>query len=297
MESETEFWERLRKRREVVQSAHDLLLQKVFQDVKGRVLEIGAAFGYLRSKVGRGQWVELDVERYSQNQHRPSVRADVLAIPFTDKSFEVVCGLASYDMAVDLEKALDETYRVLKEGGRFIHILDLGANSDAVTEYLENQGYKVMASRRTKEFLFFQHPSQKRFNWRYISPENVPLFEQEKHPIDPEDLDVDLLEAVREWERVFDKYAKPLDVTQVFNDRLLAGLRKRFKNAKVELVAKDIIANEKEIHREFGKRAYETTPHNVTASPIRSAWYSFTSLIFQPKVYERAVAYVAVAEK
>jgi ubiquinone/menaquinone biosynthesis C-methylase UbiE len=57
-------------------------------------------------------------------------RADATALPYADASFDVVTNRQSAHHYADLGRALDETHRVLKPGGRFL-LIDTVAPEDA----------------------------------------------------------------------------------------------------------------------------------------------------------------------
>jgi ubiquinone/menaquinone biosynthesis C-methylase UbiE len=98
-----------------------------------KVLEIGAGTGFMKRnwpKEYRGKWVQLEPqaaflkEANKRTKNEISVHANVYDIPFESESFDVICGFCSYDVFMDLEKAVKETYRVLKKGGLFFHMID-----------------------------------------------------------------------------------------------------------------------------------------------------------------------------
>jgi SAM-dependent methyltransferase len=96
------------------------------------VLEVGSGAGqcsrWIRSKGGRAYGLDLS-HRQLQHSRRideatgiavPSVRGTATALPFTAASFDVVfCAFGALQFVADIERALAETARVLRHGGRF----------------------------------------------------------------------------------------------------------------------------------------------------------------------------------
>jgi SAM-dependent methyltransferase len=99
------------------------------------VLETGSAGGFLWKQVPPGlrpNWTQLEKDPYSSLYARKHgngsafVLADAGALPFPDASFDAVTGLECFDSLTpaDLELFLREALRVLKPGGRLIHLKD-----------------------------------------------------------------------------------------------------------------------------------------------------------------------------
>lgn len=99
------------------------------------VLETGAAGGFLWKQVPpglRSNWTQVEKDPYSSLYARRHgngsvfVLADVGALPFPDASFDAVTGLECFDSLTpaDLELFLREALRVLKPGGRLVHLKD-----------------------------------------------------------------------------------------------------------------------------------------------------------------------------
>jgi len=99
------------------------------------VLETGAAGGFLWKQIPRGlrsNWTQVEKDPYSSLYARRHgngsvfVLADAGALPFPDASFDAVAGLESFDSLTpaDLELFLREALRVLKPGGRLVHLKD-----------------------------------------------------------------------------------------------------------------------------------------------------------------------------
>ena len=98
-----------------------------------KVLEIGAGTGFMKRnwpKEYQGKWIQLEPQKAflksasKRDNNETFVNATVYDIPFKKESFDVVCGFCSYDVFMDLEKAVEETGRVLKKGGLFFHMID-----------------------------------------------------------------------------------------------------------------------------------------------------------------------------
>lgn len=98
-----------------------------------KVLEIGSGTGFMKRnwpKEYQGKWFQLEPqaaflkEANKRTKNETFVHANVYDLPFKNESFDVVCGFCSYDVFMNLEKAIEETRRVLKKGGLFFHMID-----------------------------------------------------------------------------------------------------------------------------------------------------------------------------
>lgn len=99
------------------------------------VLEVGAAGGFLWKHIPeelRENWTQAEKDPHASlyarrhNNGASFRQADVKALPFPDASFEAVVGLECFDSLslADLGLFLREAARVLKPGGRLVHLKD-----------------------------------------------------------------------------------------------------------------------------------------------------------------------------
>lgn len=99
------------------------------------VLEVGAAGGFLWKHIPeelRKNWTQAEKDPHASlyaRRHAYGARfhsADVKALPFPDASFDAVVGLECFDSLSleDLALFLPEAARVLKPGGRLVHLKD-----------------------------------------------------------------------------------------------------------------------------------------------------------------------------
>ena len=99
------------------------------------VLEVGAGGGFLWKHIPpelRPGWAQAEKDPLAAlyaERHRNGTlmrRADVKSLPFGDASFDAVVGLECFDSlsAEDLDGALGEALRLLKPGGRLVHLKD-----------------------------------------------------------------------------------------------------------------------------------------------------------------------------
>lgn len=112
------------------------------------ILEIGSGVGELvenlipqyRDMIQQSDAVSETVE-LNKNKHPDSniVQANVYRLPFNDATFDGIVGFSSFDTFGDLNSAIREMKRVLKPGGRIIHLLDSVANNEAIIANFESR--------------------------------------------------------------------------------------------------------------------------------------------------------------
>jgi SAM-dependent methyltransferase len=102
---------------------------------RGVVLELGSGSGTLWEHLKPSRrllWLNLDADRralrdaQSRSHGAVLINADAARLPLKDRSVDVIAGLTFFD-AVHLEQLdpiLAETRRVLKRGGRLVHLQD-----------------------------------------------------------------------------------------------------------------------------------------------------------------------------
>lgn len=109
------------------------LIREYLSDAED-VIEVGAGSGQLRRWLPQSEeerWVFTDPDARALEDFRHSfptatVRsASLEALPFDDHSQSGVVGLCILDMVPDLTVAFSEIRRVLRPGGRLIHLLDM----------------------------------------------------------------------------------------------------------------------------------------------------------------------------
>lgn len=99
------------------------------------VLEVGAGGGFLRKHLPsalRAGWVQAEKDPlaalYAERHQNGALvhRADVRALPFSDACLDAVVGLECFDSlsSEDLDAFLGEALRLLKPGGRLVHLDD-----------------------------------------------------------------------------------------------------------------------------------------------------------------------------
>ncbi len=107
------------------------LLEEVpLREVSGKkVLEIGLGYGTLGQKIveAGAQYTGLDVAEGPvrmmlhrlaiQNLPGAALRASILDSPFADETFDAVISIGCYHHTGDVKRCIDETYRLLKNGG------------------------------------------------------------------------------------------------------------------------------------------------------------------------------------
>lgn len=103
----------------------------------GIVVELGSGVGELSTLLPQEYGDNLigveKTERFTRVQKKndsesKTVVADIYALPIKDESVDAVVSFSVFDTLSNLEKAIAEAKRVLKSGGRFVHLLDLQPN-------------------------------------------------------------------------------------------------------------------------------------------------------------------------
>lgn len=110
------------------------LYSQYFQE-KEIVLEVGSGTGYLRRnlpEILNGEWIQLDSQpafledakrRFPNGTYKEGSAYD---LPFPDGSIDGIWGHNSFTVLSNLEAAIKESWRVLKDDGVFMHSMDLG---------------------------------------------------------------------------------------------------------------------------------------------------------------------------
>jgi ubiquinone/menaquinone biosynthesis C-methylase UbiE len=97
---------------------------------RARVLEIGGGTGYQARRLAEAGFdvasIDLETSNYVREQVFPVTVYDGRSIPFPDASFDVVFSSNVLEHVVDIEALLREIERVLRPGGRCVHILPTG---------------------------------------------------------------------------------------------------------------------------------------------------------------------------
>ena len=112
-----------------------------FSSMKGKcVLEVGLGYGNVSQRIGQAgaRFTGLDIANgpvamvnYRYRMHGldgHAVRGSILDGPFEDCIFDYVVAIGSYHHTGNLQRAIDESYRVLKPGGTLV-MMDYSAYS------------------------------------------------------------------------------------------------------------------------------------------------------------------------
>ncbi|MEK7583262.1 MAG: class I SAM-dependent methyltransferase [Patescibacteria group bacterium] len=143
-------FDRFRKVRAETTESMKSLCAKLFEQFFNNqepIIELGAGDGALKSITQDSRIIETEnSEAIFRSNNRlyegNRVRADALKLPFGDESLANVLSLASFDTLFDddLATAFSELRRVLKPGGRFLHLLDLRPNSLVILDQFMKMG-------------------------------------------------------------------------------------------------------------------------------------------------------------
>lgn len=125
------------------------LNEVIFKD--GRVLQIGSGLGMQRflGASFRGTWIAADYDPLITKEARtrnPASRfavSSAYCLPFADNTFDVIYSHAFLDVLADLSSVLAEIVRVLKPGGRLLHLMDCIPNDLVLGWALAQRGFAM----------------------------------------------------------------------------------------------------------------------------------------------------------
>jgi len=138
----------------------DADLEDFREDMRGRVLEIGGGRvgrrGYFRPPEENVEmWTYLDMD----DKRMPHIRADVENLCFRTSTFDTIVCLEVLEYVTHPQVAMDEMYRILRNGGvlilasPFLHRVDDSHDYWRFTEHgvkrlLSNSGFEICSIRR-----------------------------------------------------------------------------------------------------------------------------------------------------
>lgn len=200
-----------------------------------KVLEIGSGTGYLkRNWPGEfnGEWIQQDSqptflkESKKRNPKENYLCGNAYELPFADKTFDIVCGLGSYDVFMDLDTAIEEAYRVLKDGGLFFHILDLYPSSAPIMNDLNMKkiSYRAIMSE-------YYSGDVQTLSISILSEANLEKF---NHAIATQDKNNNLDEIIKDHNEIWEKYSKEIQPHDYFEKKLLETLSSRFNQQTIK---------------------------------------------------------------
>ena len=261
--------------RDKVRAAIAQSLQELLGDIKkDTVLDVGSGLGYLNRvwPFDFKRFVNLEPQKafFKTARERGAtgefVGGNVYELPFEDNSFDLVTGMASYDMFMDLESALDETHRVLKPGGHFVHIMDVDPNGSTILEDFSKQGFPTADLKQ-------DHFGLKQGCIMYIPDKNVINF--------------DKYAKVESIEKDFQRFAKVIHAHRYFQKKMARYLTHQFENISVGSKVVSCKRPREDIHK----------------IPSENGFYElnfrFGELIFSRKLghYMRCAAFMAMASR
>lgn len=306
------------------------------------VLEIGAGMGFLRRNWPSqfsGTWIELEPQLafLKETKRKLSLNGNAYQLPFADNSLDVVCGYGSFDVLLDLESAVKEAHRVLKPEGLFFHMLDLGANRDAITKHFRDEKIPIIISRKTNSFAEILAPAaSKTFSFQYIPEQNRDSFFEEvgssqeeiknsndatdsafkaylrKEGFDFETDEVDIIIKYQEFFQIFEKYSEDLDLNQYFNDRLVSHLSSNFRFVCDDKLVGNYSGKRTKQQAEIGPNSFVFEKHGrlPLAQPCRKeqalgyvmyqsvfSEISYISKWLEPRVHEKSIIDCVIARK
>lgn len=167
-----------------------------------RVVEVGCGTGFFARHLAPG-WlnkglISFDIARFSVEEFKRQkpdaqvLQASIYELPFNPSSVDTLIGLSSFDSFSFLDKAIAESHRVLREGGKIVlfQYLGIGLGSPLTTSWeevdnnrneaeryhrrlvsvVQNQGFNILEG--TKDYLEYTDVEQlKRIKGRVKLPE------------------------------------------------------------------------------------------------------------------------------
>ncbi len=190
-----------------------------------RVLEIGSGLGFLKRnwpEEFKGEWIQMDSSHYlldeAKKRHPQGnyLEASVYDIPSPDESFDVVCGLSSFDTFYNLEDAMQESTRVLKRGGLFFHFLDLQPSSDPIYNSIL-EGYFLPGLEENDAGGL----SDSKSIISYIPYDKYEAYLKKIKKLSVDDENDTLLDSILLEEKIRKKYSKQIDQNKYFRSKIL----------------------------------------------------------------------------
>ena len=192
-------------------------------------MEIGSGNGFLRRtwpEEFTGKWVQLDSQAAFLKDAKNRFKGDytngsAYNLPFADECFDVVCGFGSYDVFNDLEKAINETKRVLKKDGLFFHMIDLHPSPKIIKQDFEKRKVPLRIS---IEGDLGGLPNIKEVS--YIPKEKIDSYTKEFENNALHFLDFE------ENEKIWEKYAQKVNTDDYFGKKITKILSSNFKDVE-----------------------------------------------------------------
>ncbi|MET0908450.1 MAG: methyltransferase domain-containing protein [Ilumatobacteraceae bacterium] len=105
----------------------DRALAELLGAGRGRCMEVGCGTGIYAERIRRLGWTPLGVDLSTRmlrhaTSRLPVVRADATRLPVADGSLDAVVSVMVHTDLRDYRLALEEIWRVLRPGARFVHV-------------------------------------------------------------------------------------------------------------------------------------------------------------------------------
>ncbi len=225
------------------------------------ILEIGSGTGFLARNIPKEyqeRWIQLEAQQAfleaAQQRHPLGqyINASAYDLPFKKNSQKAIIGYCSFDVLSNIDSAVKEVARVLCQTGTFIHLLDLGTNTDVIAKefqqkripsFSKGETTSLLPGIGTKNMKFYYLPEHNRS--KFLAEVNMTQQEMDALPeIDAcfallhyqkkYHSDTENIESMMDYLKLFEKYAQILDEQAHFHTSLITALKEHFNPKQVQ---------------------------------------------------------------
>ena len=285
------------------------LVSDVFQSnvsENGPIVELGSGIGELERLIPekfRKRLVGLEraeIFSHTHKEHNKDAKlvvGDIEQLPVRDDSTENVVSFAVFDTLRDLDKAMLEVKRMLKNKGRFTHIIDLQPNAHIIMDNLPEsvipfpnmeggaiQGFRMVKLEDYEKIKNTIDPLRRPIFDLYV---DNPMYTYAYLEQNNQRISYDIAKTVKDW----GLNAGTIAYAQAFGDSMESAIRNNgLKIINNKVVTKEKIIERNEAHNKFPQ-------YNCFENDVGSIFKRYESGIPEGKVRVISKMHVFVAEK